>query len=469
MTMLLLTSGAVVLLTCASYLGYELVTFRRTSVQQLDTLGEIIASNSTAALAFDAPDDAQQILSALAADRQIVAAVLYRADGTVFARFPADLSASDYPLHPGPSGHNFEHNGLAAFHTVTRDGKPLGTLYLRTSGNALFERLRLFGGFFVVVIAAAGALVFVLSRSLQRQISGPILALAGTARAMAESQDYAGRATKLGNDEIGVLTDAFNAMVGRLANANHDLELRVRDRTAALEEANHELEAFSYSVSHDLRAPLRHIGGFATMLRQHTEPVLDEKGRRFITVIQQSTARMAQLIDDLLAFSKHGRAELQHEPVDLADLIEQIKIGFQGELDDRHVEWNVAPLPTVRGDTSLLRQVFTNLLGNAVKYTRRQPIARIEIGTVTPPNGEAVVFVRDNGAGFDMQYVDKLFGVFQRLHHDTEFEGTGVGLATVRRIVQRHGGRVWAEGEPGVGAVFYVALPTNAPTTAPLS
>lgn len=232
-----------------------------------------------------------------------------------------------------------------------------------------------------------------------------------------------------------------------------------------LREANEELESFSYSVSHDLRAPLRHIEGFAGMLVKHAEESLDEKGRRYLAVIADSARRMGVLIDDLLTFARIGRTELRRHPVRLDDLVHDVRQGLAGEINGRRIEWDLRPLPVVQGDASLLRQVFVNLMGNAVKYTGRQPEARISITPVADSGrpDEITVAVSDNGAGFDMKYANKLFGVFQRLHNASEFEGTGVGLANVRRIIQRHGGRTWAEGEPGKGAVFYFSLPLNSP------
>ena len=236
-----------------------------------------------------------------------------------------------------------------------------------------------------------------------------------------------------------------------------------------LREANEELEAFSYSVSHDLRAPLRHIEGFAGMLSGHAAASLDDKGRRYLTVIADSARRMGVLIDDLLTFARIGRTEMRRLPVRLDELVNDVRQGLAGEINGRRIEWDLQPLPVVQGDPNLLRQVFVNLIGNAVKYTGRQPDTRITIGPADDPGhpDEIAIAVRDNGAGFDMKYASKLFGVFQRLHSSSEFEGTGVGLANVRRIIQRHGGRTWAEGEPGKGATFYFSLPRH-PSTPPI-
>ena len=237
-----------------------------------------------------------------------------------------------------------------------------------------------------------------------------------------------------------------------------ELEQRVTQRTAQLQAANRELEGFSYSVSHDLRAPLRAIDGFARMVDEDTGPALDAEGRRRLGVIRDNAVKMSQLIDDLLAFSRTGRHALATAPIDMTALARQVAAELA---DGRAGVVSVGDLPPASGDSALLRQVWDNLLSNALKFTARTSEPAIEIGGRVEGH-EAVYFVRDNGAGFEMQYVDKLFGVFQRLHRADEFPGTGVGLAIVQRVVARHGGRVWAEGEAGQGATFWFTLPVGA-------
>jgi signal transduction histidine kinase len=232
-------------------------------------------------------------------------------------------------------------------------------------------------------------------------------------------------------------------------------------RGELLAAANKELEAFSYSVSHDLRAPLRHIDGYASLLRKAVGELLEEKPARYLQTISESAKQMGQLIDDLLVFSRMGRQEMLNTTVNLDQLIKTIIYDLRLDLQGRKISWTIDTLPEVPGDPVMLRQVFMNLIANAVKFTSTRPIAKIEIGVDRRTAGEIVIFVRDNGVGFDMQYEAKLFGVFQRLHRVDEFEGTGIGLANVRRIVHRHGGRTWAEGIPDKGATFYVALPTR--------
>jgi len=261
---------------------------------------------------------------------------------------------------------------------------------------------------------------------------------------------------RVGDREIPISADKqqiFELLLAALEETG-----RANEQLAAL---NRELETFSYSVSHDLRAPLRHIGGFVELLRQDASASLDEASRGHLDRIAKATRHMAQLIDDLLSFSRMGRAEFLRRKVDLGALVGEVVEELREASPGRDVPFRKDALPEVTGDPAMLRVVLTNLVSNALKYTRTRERPEVEVGAVDGGPGEVVVFVRDNGVGFDMQYADKLFGVFQRLHGD-EFEGTGIGLATVRRIIHRHGGRTWAEGEPGRGATFYFSLPVSA-------
>ncbi len=242
---------------------------------------------------------------------------------------------------------------------------------------------------------------------------------------------------------------------------NAELEQRVIERTEELQTANKELEAFSYSVSHDLRAPLRHIMGFVEVLQKEAGPALSPINLRDLTTIAQAAKRMGHLIDDLLGFARLGRTELRKTDVDLNQLIREAMLDFQRETNARNILWDLQPLPVVWADLHLLRQALVNLLSNAVKFTGARPQPKIEIGGWPGGGGAHVIFIRDNGAGFDPEYTGKLFGVFQRLHSHNQFEGTGIGLANVQRIIQRHGGRVWAEGVVDGGATFYFSIPEH--------
>ncbi len=287
--------------------------------------------------------------------------------------------------------------------------------------------------------------------------------------------------TRLEGERLGLYSTAYGtalfavvrvvvigAIVIVIAKALHELDSKRRQaaqaierlneelkcRSVELEAANKELEAFSYSVSHDLRAPLRHIDGFSKLLLEEHSAELSDQAQHYLSRVRDGARRMGQLVDDLLSLSRVGRQELRWHIVGLNSLVEEVRRDLKPETEGRQIDWKVGPLPFVECDPALMKQVFANLLSNALKFTRPRAQAVIELGTMTR-DGQDVAFVRDNGVGFSMKYADKLFGIFQRLHRQEDFEGTGVGLATVQRILHKHGGRVWAEGELDKGATFY--------------
>jgi PAS domain S-box-containing protein len=237
------------------------------------------------------------------------------------------------------------------------------------------------------------------------------------------------------------------------------LNQELAKRSTELEAINKELEAFAYSVSHDLRAPLRHMAGYTELLQKKASSVVDEKSKHYMAMVLDAAKRMGNLIDDLLAFSRIGRAETQKTVVSLAQLVKEALAEVRQDTDGRNIVWKIGALPEFYGDRSMLKLVLVNLISNAIKFTRTRTQAEIEIGCANGNRNDLVVFVRDNGVGFDMKYVNKLFGVFQRLHDADAFEGTGIGLATVQRIIHRHGGEVWAEGAVDGGATFYFSAP----------
>ncbi|HXF09436.1 MAG TPA: PAS domain S-box protein [Desulfuromonadaceae bacterium] len=714
MLVLLLTSGVVLLLTCAIFFVSDWLNFRRSMVEIYSIRSRIIAVNSTASLAFQNDADAREVLSALRADPHVTAACLYDKEGRPFVTYPAGLSTNAFPAAPERDGHRFDHSRFVIVVPVVQgENKRLGTLYLTSDLGALYDRLRRDGMIAAMELSICLLLAYGLSLLFQKQISQPILALGETARSISGRDDYSVRAVKWGNDEVGALTDAFNQMLGRLQEQNQslqrladvvessddaiisktldgivtswnrgaeklfgysaaemvgktmreifpaeraneereilariargervehfetvrlhkdgrrievsvshspmvdrtgkivgtskiarditqrkqaeaalqlseeryrilfdtliegfctiemifdeankpinyrflevnpaferqtglknaqgklvtelipdlerywfevygrivltgesahveneakalgrfydvyayriggaeshrvailfnditerkraeseirqlntDLEQRVAQRTAQLEATNKELEAFSYSVSHDLRAPLRHIDGFVKLLDKQADGHLDDRGRRFLGIIADSAKRMGALIDDLLVFSRMGRSEMRRSRVESRALVDEVISSLSEEVRGRNLVWKIGSLPQVEADVAMLRQVWVNLIGNAVKYSRPRDPAVIEIGW-RQENDEFIFFIRDNGVGFDMQYAHKLFGVFQRLHRAEEFEGTGIGLANVQRIVHRHGGRVWAESRVNEGSTFYFSL-----------
>jgi PAS domain S-box-containing protein len=592
MHVILLTCTVVLLLTCSALFINEFITFRKTSIRELSILGEIIGANSTAALTFDDSEAAGEILLALKAEPQIKVAGIYTKEGELFSRFPFDISKDELPVALGEDGFLFKESHLQGFVPILQNSKRLGTLYLNSDMSFMYQRFRLYGGITLIVIMVSLFLAFLLSRNLQRQISTPILALAGTAKAISDRQDYSVRAQKHDEDEIGLLTEAFNHMLTRIEEQTHALnessvklhavvnsamsavivldakgiitdwnkraedmfgwmrteaigkelastiipenfraahrrgleqylrtgegaaidklheftalrregsefpiELsisvlrtgaeisfcgfitditerkraeteiklfnqklsdRVAERTQELEVVNQELESFSYSVSHDLRAPLRSIHGYMNILAEEYENLFDEEAKRLIDIILKNGEKMGQLIDDLLAFSRLGRKALIKSLVSMDDIVQTLVEEQQSLVRHDSLSIRVLPLPPAYGDHSTIQQIWVNLISNAIKYSRHKEKIVIEIGSLKPDRD--VYYVKDNGAGFDMDYYDKLFGVFQRLHSEADFEGTGVGLAIVNRIVTKHGGKIWAEAKVNEGATFFFSL-----------
>jgi signal transduction histidine kinase len=420
-------------------------------------------------LVFGDTTQAQEVMGRMRFMQHAEAGVLYDRGGSSFAYYPDTLTAR--PMLARDTS-LFTNGYLLVRESVVFKGDTLGTLCVRARLNALYESRRMLTGTLLTLMLALFGLSFLLAYRLQRIVSRPILKLAEWTSAVSSNHDLSARITPESRDEVGALYEQFNLLLERLQarelernqaeeeirSLNAQLEIKVRQRTEMLEAANKELESFSYSVSHDLRAPLRHVGGYVELLSRKCSAQMDEQARHYLQSIAEASEHMGTLIDSLLRFSRTGRVELKPGLTDMNKLVQDALSMLQPEMQGRQIEWKIATLPRVTGDYELLRQVWLNLLSNAIKYTRKRELAIIEVQYQENPS-EYVFSVRDNGAGFDMKYAQKLFGVFQRLHAPEDFEGTGIGLANVRQIIHRHQGRTWAEAELDKGAVFYFTLP----------
>ncbi len=454
--------------------AYDYRTFENTMRIQRAIQARIIGANTATELVNDDAASAEATLATLRTAPRIEAAGVYTSTGRLFASYMREPGLAPLALPDVPASEDewyaVDERFMHIVYRMDLDGRPLGVVYIRSDLLDVRERLAGYLGTLAAVLLVSLMAAQLVSRLSRRAIAEPIVAMADTARRLAADRDYSVRVTASAPDELGVLVTAFNEMLAQIQDRDrslresHDLlEQRVRDRTAALNESNRELEAFCYSVSHDLRSPLRGIDGFSAALLEDLDGQLDESSARHLTRIRAATQRMGILIDDLLNLARLSRSDMKVTTVDLSALCHDVVADLRAVQPARSLEVVIAGDLRAAGDPRLIRQLLDNLIGNAWKFTSRRTDAEIEVGARAAAEG-TVFFVRDNGAGFDPAYSDRLFAVFQRLHATTDFPGTGVGLAIVERIVRRHGGRVWAEGAEGQGATFFFTL---APHPAP--
>lgn len=583
----MLISSVVVLLTCGAFVANELLTFKYKAVQSLTTLGEVIASNSTASLAFDNEADATEVLSALRSRPQIVGAALYDRQGRLFAKFPASASESSFPKSPGEDGFRDENSFLVGYLPVIQsDNIRLGTLYLSSNKQAIYDRLWRYASLAAAVMIVSLIVAYLMATALQGHISRPVIEMAETAKAISQRGDYSVRATKEGHDEVGLLTDAFNHMLDQIEVKNrairdnherlnlalkasgvgtwnldlsenrivfdefanplfgypagaydaefdlflkmihrddrgrveqelrgatadiggyessfrvswpdgaiHDLSARGKvipgnDHThtivtgviwdvterkrseerlarllAELERSNKELELFAYVASHDLQEPLRMISSYTQLLERRYSAKLDDDAREFIGYAVDGATRMQRLINDLLEFSRVSTRGKPLGKTDLAEILGNVRANLSVAIEESGAIITNDLMPVVSADAGQLSQLLQNLVGNGIKF-RNGGRPHVHVSAVeTSLHWE--ISVRDNGIGIEQQYFDRIFVIFQRLHTKGDYPGTGIGLALCKRIVERHGGRIWVESKPNEGSTFSFTIPKLAYT-----
>ncbi len=592
MLIVVLTNPAVLITAGAALVIYERTRSRDEIVNRITGVAQLIGANSAAALTFERADDAERILETLRGKEHIVAAGIYDQRGNVFAILKRSADAPPIPSRAEAAGYRIDGGQLTMVQPIQFQNEQIGTIFLQAHLDELDARLKSYGAILATILLGSFLLAFLMTSMLQKLISEPILQLCGTVKQISARKDYSVRAAQRGKDELGLLIDGFNEMLGAIqsrdgvlreseeqfrtefemagvgkahcdpasmrivrvnrkmceitgfsedelltknseqlthpddhmlnraaieslssgatgqygiekryvrkdgrviwvaVNAtllydiagraqrlvaiiqdvtervraeeevralNESLERRVAERTAELESANKELEAFSYSVSHDLRAPLRSIDGFSQIIEERCASTLDASAKGYFRRVRDATRRMGQLIEDMLMLSRITRSEMRHDAVDLSEMAEAVVQELRQREPQRRVEFAAEKGAMTRGDRNLLRIVLDNLLGNAWKYSGKRDLATIRFG-ILEDSEKRTFFVRDNGAGFDMAYANRLFNAFQRLHTPSEFPGSGIGLAIVSRIIQRHGGSTWAEAEVEKGATVFFRI-----------
>jgi len=465
----LMLCGTALLLAYVSFVAYDLYSLRQNLVESMNTEAAIVGENSVSAIIFDDPQTAQDTLAALRGSPQVVCAEIWHGDGKLFARYLRNASnrqAIQARLNPDQAYGNWElGNNIQVGRKIVYLDRTIGYVYLLAEKSDIAYRVKQFVWISACIIVLCFLIALVATSTVRNLVTAPLTGLAETARVVTRDRDYSVRARlPRASDEISMLVQAFNEMLEQiqerdraLEESRAALEQRVEDRTSELTEANKELEAFSYSVAHDLRGPLQHIGNISFLLEQSCTTGGAECAK-LIERLFEASKRMSTLIDDLLNLSRATSTPLHRTPINLSQMAETILETLKAESPGRKVEITISWGAHVIADEGLMTLVMENLLGNAWKYTSRLSVARIEFGFSEQLTG-TVYFVRDNGVGFNPRYADRLFRPFQRLHSQGEFPGTGVGLATVSRIIARHHGKIWAKSNVDQGAEFSFTVP----------
>jgi signal transduction histidine kinase len=482
---ILLTSVIVLALSSTLFVVNEAVTFWRAEKGKIESLCAIVANNTAAALTFNDAKSATDTLAGLNANPYILSAYIVTRDGETFASFlPPNRD-------PGPSGQPVKDHrallreaqtssildvrrDLIVVRPILLDGQAIGTVVIESSLGELYSRLKWLSFFTLLVMAGAIAMAYLLSSRFQAVISRPILGLARTMETVSQTKDFSVRGEKSGDDELGTLVDGFNEMLVQIQRRDADLlktqadlekelgerkraEAALQDKTAELGRSNKELEQFAYVASHDLQEPLRMVTNYLQLLRRRYQGKIAQDADEFIDFAVDGAMRMRTLINDLLAYSRVGTKGKPFEPTALDRILDQSLQNLMMAIKEKSAEVTRSPLPTVMADGGQLLQLFQNLIGNAIKFHGQEP-PRVHISAA--PDRQGWLFsVRDNGIGIPREHAERIFVIFQRLHSREKYPGTGIGLAVCKKIVERHGGRIWAESEDGKGTTFFFTLP----------
>lgn len=477
LALILLSSGASLLVAGIAIVFYDSATHTDQTLEDLKTQAEIVGASSAASLVFNDPKTAVQYLSSLSAKRTIVAAAIYDADGRIFARYTRDVGEFAFPPR-GQPGSRIEAGDAVLFEDIMQGGEQIGSVYLRAHlGRS--ERIVRYASIVLLVMVLGLGIGVLASARLQASISTPIRDITSVAQSMVLHQEdplrpYQQRAVKYGDDEIGVLTDAFNQMLtymekrdAALVDANHYLSAEVKERKRAQElldqknrdlaQSNAELEQFAYVSSHDLQEPLRMVASYAQLLERRYRTQFDADGLEFLGYIVDGAKRMRQLIDDLLSFSRIGSQAREMHIVLSEEALNLALANLSLAIKESGAEIEKGVLPRVIADQSQLVQLFQNLIGNAIVYRRKEVPLHIRIHAERKDR-QWQFAVQDNGIGIASEHRERIFVIFQRLHGRGEYPGTGIGLAICKKIVERHGGRIWVESDVGKGSTFYFLL-----------
>lgn len=475
--------GIALVLAYVSFLMYDFYTLRQSLRTELDTEAQIIGSNCEAALLFDDPQAAQTTLAGLRGSPHVLAAAVFTANQQSFASYARHDSRQNSRQDSGSPdlSPRLAHGEVSGYWSrgdqqilvgrrIESGGQVIGSVYILAETTDIAYRAGQFGILSAGILIICYLVALVATITTRRLISSPLTALAQTATVVSRDRNYSVRAQSPGGtDEISLLIASFNEMLEQieqrdvaLEESRRGLEHKVQERTAELQAANRELEAFSYSVAHDLRGPLQQITNLAFLMENSSDIPTQGDTSKLVSRVMDGTQRMAKLIDDLLNLSRAASSPLHYRLIDITRMVESILEPLMAEKGDRDVQVSVSPGAHAIADEGLVLVLLENLIGNAWKYSSKRNPAKIEFGFREAAD-EVIFFVQDNGVGFSPNYADRLFRPFQRLHSHVDFPGTGVGLATVQRIVTRHGGKVWAEAAIDQGAKFSFSLPYKPP------